>query len=100
MILAVLCGGKLADKLRCKFFLILMPNILLKITFLSDTFSQMSDSNGQLVAPKFEDFMRQCFVLTAAVGEEPSFYYRPAMAQEIFPNVIFIIGFAPKRIHN
>ncbi|XP_046645790.1 dystrobrevin beta-like isoform X1 [Daphnia pulicaria] len=67
MILAVLCGGKLADKLRY-------------------AFSQMSDSNGQLVAPKFEDFMRQCFVLTAAVGEEPSFHYRPAMAQEIFPN--------------
>lgn len=48
----------------------------------------MSDSNGQLVAPKFDDFMRQCFVLTAAVGEEPSFHYRPGLTQEIFPNVI------------
>lgn len=67
MVLAVLCGGKLADKLRY-------------------AFSQMSDSNGQLVVAKFEDFMRQCFVLTAAVGEDPSFHYRPAMAQEIFPN--------------
>ena len=52
----------------------------------------MSDSNGQLVAPKFEDFMRQCFVLTAAVGEEPSFHYRPAMAQEIFPNVLIYLS--------
>jgi hypothetical protein len=59
---------------------------------LPDAFSQMSDSNGQLVAPKFEDFMRQCFVLTAAVGEEPSFHYRPAMAQEIFPNVFILMS--------
>lgn len=50
----------------------------------------MSDSNGQLVVAKFEDFMRQCFVLTAAVGEDPSFHYRPAMAQEIFPNVFIL----------
>lgn len=50
----------------------------------------MSDSNGQLVVAKFEDFMRQCFILTAAVGEDPSFHYRPAMAQEIFPNVFVL----------
>jgi len=66
MILAVLCGGKLAEKLRY-------------------AFSQMSDSNGQLVASKFEDFLKQCFALTAAVGEEPSFHYKPGIAQTVFP---------------
>jgi len=66
MVLAVLCGGKLAEKLRYGF-------------------SQMSDSNGQLVASKFEDFLKQCFALTAAVGEEPTFHYSPGVAQAIFP---------------
>ncbi len=64
----------------------------MQLHLFTDAFSQMSDSNGQLVAPKFEDFMRQCFVLTAAVGEEPSFRYRPAMAQEIFPNVLVYLS--------
>jgi len=67
MVLAVLCGGKLAEKLRYGF-------------------SQMSDSNGQLVASKFEDFLKQCFALTAAVGEEPSFHYKPGIVQAIFPS--------------
>lgn len=66
MVLAVLCGGKLAEKLRYGF-------------------SQMSDSNGQLVTSKFEDFLKQCFALTTAVGEEPSFHYKPGIAQAIFP---------------
>jgi len=47
----------------------------------------MSDSNGQLVASKFEDFLKQCFALTAAVGEEPTFHYSPGVAQAIFPTV-------------
>ena len=47
----------------------------------------MSDSNGQLVASKFEDFLKQCFALTAAVGEEPSFHYKPGIAQTVFPTV-------------
>lgn len=64
----------------------------MQLHLFTDAFSQMSDSNGQLLAPKFEDFMRQCFVLTAAVGEEPSFHYRPAMAQEIFPNVLIYLS--------
>jgi len=61
-----------------------------------DAYSQMSDSNGQLIATKFEDFMRQCFFLTAAVGEEPSFHYKPGLARDVFPNVgnrKFVIGF-------
>lgn len=73
-----------------------------------DAFSQMSDSNGQLMASKFDDFLRQCFTLTAgiliiffyslchifwnvssnvlAVGEEPTFHYKPGLALDIFPN--------------
>lgn len=55
--------------------------------YISDAYSQMSDCNGQLITTKFEDFMRQCFILTAAVGEEPSFQYKPGLARDIFPNV-------------
>ena len=64
-----------------------------------DAYSQMSDSNGQLIATKFEDFMRQCFILTAAVGEEPSFHYKPGLARDVFPNVgnrKFVIGLQMK----
>ena len=60
----------------------------------------MSDSNGQLIATKFEDFMRQCFILTAAVGEEPSFHYKPGLARDVFPNVgnrKFVIGLQMKK---
>ena len=65
-----------------------------------DAYSQMSDSNGQLIATKFEDFMRQCFILTAAVGEEPSFHYKPGLARDVFPNVgnrKFVIGLQMKK---
>lgn len=65
------------------------------ISFPLDAFSQMSDSNGQLLAPKFDDFMRQCFALTAAVGEEPSFHYKPGLDLEIFPNVNYHIHINP-----
>ena len=68
LLLAVLCGGKLADKLRF-------------------VFSQTSDSNGNLVVSKFDDFLRQCFALTKAVGEEPTFQYRAGLAESIFPSV-------------
>lgn len=67
MVLAVLCGGKLADKLRY-------------------IFSQMSDSNGHLSVPKFEDFLRQCFALSSTLGEEPTFHYRPGMSENVFPS--------------
>ena len=62
-------------------------NNIVQINFYVDAYSQMSDSNGQLIATKFEDFMRQCFILTAAVGEEPSFHYKPGLARDVFPNV-------------
>lgn len=89
MVLAVLCGGKLAEKLRCKIFKTLTNGVCLNGLFfkLLDGFSQMSDSNGQLVTSKFEDFLKQCFALTTAVGEEPSFHYKPGIAQAIFPTV-------------
>lgn len=87
MVLATLCGGKLADKLRCKFNCIVQQMLMLTLFSNTDIFSQISDSNGQLIAQKLEEYLQQCFLLTAAVGEEPNFYYRPGMAQEIFPNV-------------
>ena len=47
----------------------------------------MSDSNGLLMPARFEDFLRQCFALTAALGEEPTFYYRAGMAEAMFPSI-------------
>lgn len=46
----------------------------------------MSDSNGHLSVPKFEDFLRQCFALSSTLGEEPTFHYRPGMSENVFPS--------------
>ncbi|XP_059699186.1 dystrobrevin beta isoform X2 [Haemorhous mexicanus] len=54
--LATMCGGKILDKLRY-------------------IFSQISDSNGLLVFPKFEQFLREVLKLPTAVFEGPSFGY-------------------------
>uniref|UniRef100_A0A8C5CYN3 Dystrobrevin n=1 Tax=Gadus morhua TaxID=8049 RepID=A0A8C5CYN3_GADMO len=64
--LAMLCGGKLLDKLRY-------------------VFSLVSDSNGVLTPSKFESFLREALKLPTAVHEGPSFGYTHSAARSCFP---------------
>uniref|UniRef100_A0A665WM42 Dystrobrevin, beta a n=1 Tax=Echeneis naucrates TaxID=173247 RepID=A0A665WM42_ECHNA len=64
--LAMLCGGKLVDKLRY-------------------VFSQVSDSSGVLVLSKFDSFLREALKLPTAVHEGPSFGYTHTLACSCFP---------------
>ncbi|XP_033931289.1 dystrobrevin beta-like isoform X1 [Pseudochaenichthys georgianus] len=64
--LAILCGGKLVDKLRY-------------------VFSQVSDSNGVLVLSKFDSFLREALKLPTAAHEGPSFGYTHTLARSCFP---------------
>uniref|UniRef100_A0A674HR01 EF-hand domain-containing protein n=1 Tax=Taeniopygia guttata TaxID=59729 RepID=A0A674HR01_TAEGU len=64
--LATMCGGKILDKLRY-------------------IFSQISDSNGLLVFPKFEQFLREVLKLPTAVFEGPSFGYTEHSVRTCFP---------------
>ncbi|NXO98454.1 DTNB protein, partial [Certhia brachydactyla] len=64
--LATMCGGKILDKLRY-------------------VFSQLSDSNGLMVFPKFEQFLREVLKLPTAVFEGPSFGYTEHSLRACFP---------------
>ncbi len=64
--LAIMCAGKLVDKLRY-------------------IFSQISDGAGQLIHWKSTDFMREILALPAAVYESPSFHYKDGLENELFP---------------
>ncbi|XP_028970413.2 dystrobrevin, beta a isoform X4 [Esox lucius] len=64
--LAVMCGGKLVDKLRY-------------------VFSQVSDSAGVMVLSKFDWFLQEALKLPTAVNEGPSFGYSHTSARACFP---------------
>ncbi|XP_058060698.1 dystrobrevin beta isoform X2 [Anopheles bellator] len=64
--LAIMCAGKMVDKLRY-------------------VFSQISDGAGQLIHWKLGDFLREVLALPAAVFESPTFYYKEGLESEIFP---------------
>ncbi|XP_053693278.1 dystrobrevin beta isoform X1 [Sabethes cyaneus] len=64
--LAIMCAGKMVDKLRY-------------------IFSQISDGAGQLIHWKLGDFLREVLALPAAVFESPTFYYKEGLESEIFP---------------
>ncbi|XP_027139805.1 dystrobrevin beta isoform X3 [Larimichthys crocea] len=64
--LAMLCGGKLIDKLRY-------------------VFSQVSDSSGVLLQSKFDAFLREALKLPTTVHEGPSFGYTNNIARSCFP---------------
>ncbi|XP_019746286.1 dystrobrevin, beta a isoform X4 [Hippocampus comes] len=66
-ILAVLCGGKLVDKLRY-------------------VFSQVSDSSGVMVLSKFDHFLLEALKLPCAVQEGPSFGYTNNIVHSCFPH--------------
>ncbi|XP_029722899.1 dystrobrevin beta isoform X5 [Aedes albopictus] len=64
--LAIMCAGKMVDKLRY-------------------IFSQISDGAGQLIHWKLGDFLREVLALPAAVFESPTFHYQEGLESEIFP---------------
>uniref|UniRef100_A0A6Q2Y283 Dystrobrevin n=1 Tax=Esox lucius TaxID=8010 RepID=A0A6Q2Y283_ESOLU len=64
--LATMCGGKIVDKLRY-------------------IFSQISDSNGVMAFPKFDQFLREVLKLPTAVFEGPSFGYTEHSVRTCFP---------------
>ncbi|XP_051731213.1 dystrobrevin, beta a isoform X1 [Ctenopharyngodon idella] len=66
VMLSVLCGGKLVDKLRY-------------------IFSQISDSHGSMLMPKFDQFLQEALKLPTAVYEGPSFGYKDHFARSCFP---------------
>ncbi|KAG4070478.1 hypothetical protein HA402_005710 [Bradysia odoriphaga] len=63
--LAIMCSGKLVDKLRY-------------------IFSQISDGAGQLVQWKLCEFLREILALPAAVYESPTFHYKDGLESEMF----------------
>ncbi|XP_069584636.1 dystrobrevin beta isoform X10 [Ranitomeya imitator] len=65
-ILATMCGGKIMDKLRY-------------------IFSQVSDSSGFMVFPKFDQFLREVLKLPTTLFEGPSFGYTEHSARSCFP---------------
>ncbi|XP_016138396.1 dystrobrevin, beta a isoform X1 [Sinocyclocheilus grahami] len=66
VMLSVLCGGKLVDKLRY-------------------IFSQISDTHGAMVMSKFDHFLREALKLPTVVFEGPSFGYMDHFARSCFP---------------
>ena len=65
--LALMCSGKLVDKLRY-------------------IFSQIADQNtGFLMISKFDLFLKECLALPTAMYEGPSFGYATALAKGVFP---------------
>ncbi|XP_064267517.1 dystrobrevin beta isoform X3 [Passer domesticus] len=64
--LATMCGGKILDKLRY-------------------LFSQISDSTGLLLFPRFEQLLREVLKLPTAVFEGPSFGYTEHSLRSCFP---------------
>ncbi|MCI4395706.1 hypothetical protein PGIGA_G00195110 [Pangasianodon gigas] len=66
VMLAILCGGKIVDKLRY-------------------IFSQISDSHGAMILSKFDLFLLEALKLPTAVFEGPSFGYTQNFARSCFP---------------
>uniref|UniRef100_A0A673M7Q6 Dystrobrevin n=1 Tax=Sinocyclocheilus rhinocerous TaxID=307959 RepID=A0A673M7Q6_9TELE len=66
MALAALCGGKILDKLRY-------------------VFSQISDPNGVMIYPQFDQFLREVLKLPMTVFEGPSFGYTEQSTRTCFP---------------
>ncbi|KAK3522705.1 hypothetical protein QTP86_030099, partial [Hemibagrus guttatus] len=66
VMLAILCGGKIVDKLRY-------------------IFSQISDSHGAMTISKFDLFLLEALKLPSAVFEGPSFGYTQHFARSCFP---------------
>lgn len=64
--LAIMCMGKLVDKLRY-------------------IFSQISDVQGQLMHWKSAQFLTDLLALPAAVYESPTFHFKDGLETELFP---------------
>lgn len=84
--LAIMCAGKLVDKLRCKKLHLMVSFIFHRfLPFPTDIFSQISDGAGQLIHWKAIDFLREILALPAAVYESPTFRYEDGLENELFP---------------
>jgi hypothetical protein len=93
--LAIMCTGKMVDKLRCKINFTPTNLFHIKTTLYEykhfssyhnlDIFSQISDGAGQLIHWKGIDFLREILALPAAVYETPTFHYEDGLENEIFP---------------
>ncbi|XP_062857882.1 dystrobrevin, beta a isoform X2 [Trichomycterus rosablanca] len=66
VMLAIMCGGKIVDKLRY-------------------IFSQISHTNGAMTISKFDLFLREVLKLPSAVCEGPSFGYSEHLGRSCFP---------------
>ncbi|KAF8787274.1 Dystrobrevin beta like protein [Argiope bruennichi] len=71
--LAIICAGKITDKLRY-------------------IFSLISDVNGHMVFSKFVDFLRESMGLPCSVYESPSFFFTESLPRTIFDGFLFKIG--------
>lgn len=56
--------------------------------FLTDIFSQISDSNGLMIFTKFDQFLREVLKLPTAVFEGPSFGYTEHSVRTCFPQQV------------
>ncbi|XP_015906448.1 dystrobrevin beta [Parasteatoda tepidariorum] len=63
--LAIICAGKITDKLRY-------------------IFSLISDINGNMVFSKFADFLKEAMGLPCSVYESPSFFFTDSLPRTIF----------------
>lgn len=57
--------------------------------FITDIFSQISDSNGHLIMWRFSEYLQEVLALPAAVYESPSFSFSEDLANNIFNTVSF-----------
>lgn len=56
--------------------------------FLTDIFSQISDSNGLMIFTKFDQFLKEVLKLPTAVFEGPSFGYTEHSVRTCFPQQV------------
>lgn len=63
------------------------------MVFVSDIFTQLSDSSGILVKEKFEDYIRDVLALPTAVFEGPSFGYNHTASRSCFDGVSIYLFF-------
>ncbi|XP_035384698.1 dystrobrevin, beta a isoform X1 [Electrophorus electricus] len=86
VMLTIMCGGKMVDKLRCECFPLLddMRNYMQTNHPVPNVFSQISDSHGAMIASKFDHFLKEGLKVPAAVCEGPAFGYTEHTAQSCF----------------
>lgn len=94
--LAILCAGKLLDKLRCEHtppyphtLPIRTPpsQTLVTLSSHADLFSLLADSSGRLPVSRFGQLLEEALILPASVLESPSFHFSDSLPTSIFHQV-------------